>query len=137
MSSKTPVSICCPIWKATVLSGVLFGAVHVVNLIGSAPLGVVVQMTVASVLGMLLAAIYFRTGNLWVTIIIHAYMDYASLLNTGLFVGSSAGDSVADAISNYSLVNLAPVLTYGIPVLFLLRKKKLPEIQRLWTQDAE
>ncbi len=125
------------IWKATILSGVLFGAAHAVNVLGAAPLGVLIQVVVASVLGMLMAAIYFRTGNLWVTIFLHGYMDFASLLGTGLFVGGPAGDTVADTISSYGLINLTPVITYGIPVLFLLRKKKLPEIRALWTPPAE
>lgn len=123
------------VWKATVLSGLIFGAAHFTNLIGAAPLGVLVQVTVTSVLGMLFAAIYFRTGNLWVTVILHALMDLASLLPTGLFA-SGAEDAVSAVISEYGLINLIPVITYGIPLVFLLRGKKLPEIQRLWTRPV-
>ena len=120
------------IWKTVLLSGGIFGVAHLTNLLGADPLGVFVQAAVASVLGMLFAAIYLRTGNLWVTVVLHALMDFAGLLSTGLFE-SGAGDAVADAISSYGLINLLPVITYGIPTVFLLRKKKLHEIRALWT----
>ena len=122
------------VWKAVVLSGVIFGSAHLTNLLGAQPQGVLVQAAVTSVLGMLFAAIYYRTGNLWVTVLLHALMDFASLLPTGLFM-SGTGDAVAEAISAYGLINLLPVITYGVPVAFLLRKKKLPEIQMLWTRN--
>ena len=63
------------VWKACLLSGLYFGAAHLTNLTGSAPLGVLMQCVFAASLGTLLAAVYFRTGNIWVTVFIHAAMD--------------------------------------------------------------
>lgn len=125
------------VWKAAALSGLLFGAAHLSNALGASLPGVCIQMAVTSVLGMLFAAIYFRSGNLWVTILLHAAMDAASLIGSGLFLGASGGDTVAEAISAYSLVNLTPALTYLIPTVFLLRRSKLPEIRSLWTRKTE
>ena len=124
------------VWKATVLSGVLFGAAHLTNALGASLVGVCIQTIVAAVLGMLFAAIYFRSGNLWVTVFLHAAMDTASLLGSGLFVGGGTDATVAETISGYSLINLLPVVTYLLPTLFLLRKKKLPAIQTLWTRPV-
>lgn len=59
------------IWKACLLSGVLFGCAHLTNLFTSAPLGVLMQCVFATSLGVLYGAIYFRTGNLWVTVFLH------------------------------------------------------------------
>ena len=59
------------IWKACLLSGLLFGCAHLTNLLSSAPLGVLMQCIFAASLGVLYAAIYFRTGNLWVTVFLH------------------------------------------------------------------
>lgn len=53
------------VWKACLLSGLLFGAAHLTNLLSSAPFGVLMQCVFAASLGTLFAAIYFRTGNLW------------------------------------------------------------------------
>ena len=116
------------VWKACLVSGVLFGAAHLSNLIGSAPFGVLMQCVFAASLGVMLAAIYFRTGNLWVTVFLHSAMDIASMLIGGLY-GTT---SVAESVSGYDASRLLSVAVYLIPTLFLLRKKKLPEVQLYW-----
>ena len=104
------------VWKACLVSGVLFGAAHLSNLLGSEPFGV------------MLAAIYFRTGNLWVTVFLHSAMDIAAMLIGGMY-GTT---SVAESVSGYDASRLLSVAVYLIPTLFLLRKKKLPEVQLYW-----
>ena len=47
------------VWKACLLSGVLFGAAHLTNLSSSAPFGVLMQCAFSASLGALFAAIYF------------------------------------------------------------------------------
>ena len=116
------------VWKACLVSGVLFGAAHLSNLIGSAPFGVLMQCVFAASLGVMFAAIYFRTGNLWVTVFLHSTMDIASMLIGGLY-GTT---SVAESVSGYDASRLLSVAVYLIPTLFLLRKKKLPEVQLYW-----
>ena len=116
------------VWKACLISGVLFGAAHLSNMIGSAPFGVLMQCVFAASLGVMLAAVYFRTGNLWVTVFLHSAMDIASMLIGGLY-GTT---SVAESVSGYDASRLLSVAVYLIPTLFLLRKKKLPEVQLYW-----
>ena len=116
------------VWKACLVSGVLFGAAHLSNLIGSAPFGVLMQCEFAASLGVMFAAIYFRTGNLWVTVFLHSAMDIAAMLIGGLY-GTT---SVAESVSGYDASRLMSVAVYLIPTVFLLRKKKLPEVQLYW-----
>ena len=116
------------VWKACLVSGVLFGAAHLSNLLGSAPFGVLMQCVFAASLGVMLAAIYFRTGNLWVTVFLHSAMDIAAMLIGGLY-GTT---SVAESVSGYDASRLVSVAVYLIPTVFLLRKKKLPEVQLYW-----
>ena len=85
------------VWKACLLSGVLFGAAHLTNILGSAPFGVLMQCVFAASLGTLFAAVYFRTGNLWVTVFLHGAMDISSMLIGGLY-GTT---TVAEAVSGY------------------------------------
>ena len=100
------------VWKACLLSGVLFGAAHLTNILSSAPFGVLMQCVFAASLGTLFAAIYFRTG-----------------------IGGLYGTTtVADAVSGYDASMLLSVLLYLIPTAVLLRKKKLPEVQLYWHQ---
>lgn len=120
------------VWKAVVGSGILFGGAHLTNLLGSAPLGVLVQCATAAVLGMLLAAVYFRTGNIWVTVFIHAYMDVAGLLISGLY----GTETFTGTVSSYDLTNLLSCVLYVIPTVFLLRGKKLPMVQLYFGADC-
>lgn len=121
------------VWKACLLSGVLFGAAHLSNLIGSAPLGVLMQCVFAASLGTLYTAIYYRTGNLWVTVFLHAGMDITSMLVGGLY----GTQSVAESISGYDLSMLSSVFIYLIPVIFLLRKKKIGEVALYFGKDCQ
>ena len=116
------------VWKACLLSGVLFGAAHLTNLSSSAPFGVLMQCAFSASLGALFAAIYFRTGNLWVTVFLHGAMDIASMLIGGLYGTTTLSESV----SGYDASMLLTVVVYLLPVAFLLRKKKLPEVQLYW-----
>ena len=112
------------IWKACLLSGLLFGCAHLTNLLSSAPLGVLMQCIFAASLGVLYAAIYFRTGNLWVTVFLHGGMDIISMLVGGLY----GTESVAESVSSYDASMLLSVLVYLIPAAILLRKKKIGEV---------
>ena len=110
------------IWKACIVSGLLFGAAHLTNILGSAPFGVLMQCLFAAALGTLFAAIYFRTGNIWVTVFLHGMMDISSMLIGGLY-GTT---TLAESVSGYDLSMLYSVALYLIPMAFLLRKNKLP-----------
>lgn len=116
------------VWKACLCSGVFFGAAHLSNLLGAAPFGVLVQCVFAASLGAMLAAIYFRTGNLWVTVFLHGTMDISAMLIGGLY-GTT---TVAESVSGYDASMLLSVAVYLVPMLFLLRSKKLQEVQLYW-----
>ena len=120
------------VWKACLLSGLLFGAAHLTNLLSSAPFGVLMQCVFAASLGTLFAAIYFRTGNLWVTVFLHGAMDIASMLVGGLY----GTEDVAESISGYDASMMLSILIYLIPTLFLLRKKKIGEVALYFGRDC-
>lgn len=120
------------IWKAVIVSGVLFGLAHLSNLFGAEPVGVLVQCVVASMMGMAFAAIYFRTGNIWVTVVLHAFIDVCAIITGGLYTGELAG-----TISGYQPIQLIGVVPYVILLLVLLRKKKMDQIIGRLTDTAE
>jgi membrane protease YdiL (CAAX protease family) len=86
---------------------------------------VLMQCIFAASLGVLYAAIYFRTGNLWVTVFLHGGMDIISMLVGGLY----GTESVAESVSSYDASMLLSVLVYLIPAAILLRKKKIGEVK--------
>lgn len=124
---------CAGVWKACLVSGVLFGAAHLSNLLGSAPFGVLMQCVFAGSLGVLFAAIYFRTGNLWVLVFLHGAQDAASLLAGGLY----GTENMSTAVSSYDSTMLLSVLVYLIPTFFLLRKKKIGEVGLYFGKDIQ
>ena len=119
------------IWKACVLSGLFFGGAHLTNLLSSAPFGVLMQCIFAASLGVLYAALYFRTGNLWVLIFLHGLNDASSLLIGGLY----GTETVASAVSGYDPTMLFSVFIYVLPAAFLLRKKKIGEVSLYFGRD--
>ena len=120
------------IWKACLLSGLFFGGAHLTNLMTSAPLGVLMQCVFAGSLGVLYAALYFRTGNLWVLIFLHGANDAAAMLVGGLY----GTENMAEVVSSYDPTMLLSVLVYILPVIFLLRKKKIGEVGLYFGRDA-
>lgn len=113
------------IWKACLLSALLFGAAHLTNLLSSEPFGVLMQCVFAASLGLMLTAIYFRTGNIWVTVFIHAAMDITSMLIGGLY----GTQNIVDTVSSYDASMILSVVVYLVPTVFLLRKKKINEVE--------
>jgi membrane protease YdiL (CAAX protease family) len=113
------------IWAAVIVSGILFGAAHISNIFTASPNGVFVQAAIAAMLGMLLATIYFRTGCIWVTVVLHALVDIAAAITTGLY----GGGTMSDTVSAYQPTMLLFCGIYLIVLLVLLRKSKLDEIE--------
>lgn len=70
-----------PIWPAVLLTSFLFGAVHILNgFITGGFATAFLQAILAGCSGLLLMAIFLRTGSLWVAIIYHALWDAAAFL---------------------------------------------------------
>lgn len=112
---------------AVILNGVLFGALHMSNVFSGVKLeSAIVQSITAGLLGVIFAAVYARTRNIWLVIIAHAAVDFAGLLASGIF---GAGSEI-DGINNMSWFNLISVPILLIPAIILLRKSKLAEMEQ-------
>lgn len=62
--------------RAAVVSSVLFGSMHVVNLLFGADLGAtLLQVGYATAMGFTFAAVALRTGVIWPLVVIHTLMD--------------------------------------------------------------
>ena len=114
------------ILSAVVLSGVMFGAVHLTNAFHGISLqSAAVQAVNAALLGVIFGAVYARSRNIWLVIMFHAMVDFAGLLGSGLF----GNGSTADQINQMSAVNLVAVPVLLIPCIILLRPGKLAELE--------
>ena len=114
------------VWFAVIMTGVIFGCMHLFNALSPEVsfYSALIQGLVAGVLGMVLTAIYFRCRNIWVVVILHAFIDFAALFTSGVF-GTNTLDG---SIGTYSALQLFGILPYIIVLLVLLRKNKMKEI---------
>ena len=72
------------LWRAAVITSVLFGLMHLQNLLFGADLAATsLQVVYASAMGFGFAAVTLRTGVIWPLVVIHALIDFAGFLTTG------------------------------------------------------
>lgn len=96
-------------WPAILLTSLLFGAVHVLNVITTGQLAeAVVQAVAAFMSGMLLIALLIRTGSIWVSITYHALWDF------GTFVTSATSPKTGGP------VDFGQGATWALPILVVL-----------------
>ena len=114
------------VWFSVLLTGIIFGAGHLFNAISPEVsfYSALIQGIVAGIMGMVFTAVYYRCRNIWVVIILHAFIDFAGLFTSGVF-GTNTLDGT---IGTYSAINLVATIPYFIVLLVLLRKKKVDEI---------
>ena len=111
------------------LSSIVFGVVHVANAIGGAPLSISIgQAAYAAGIGMVLGAVYLRTGNLWPSILGHMSVDFLELIRSDL--GSTGGVVSGIGAGDWITINAgAAGIFWG---LYLVRPAKRSEIVELW-----
>ena len=113
------------VWTAVIGSGFIFGSMHLINLLSSNPVGVLVQVLSASVMGMALTAIYYRCRNIWVLIFIHSFVNLCGSYSAGIF---DYGSSMTSIISSYGTEMIISAVPYLIVTIVLLRPSKMREI---------
>lgn len=72
--------------QAILFSSFLFGVTHMINLFGQSLSATLLQATNAFAIGMMLGAIYLRTGNLSWTILFHFMLDFTGILVSGTII---------------------------------------------------
>ena len=139
------------VFNAVLWSSVLFGVLHIGNAL-AAPLNTAFQIFYATGFGIIFAAVYIRTRNLWSCILVHALVDFTGSL-TLIYLplqpdyeayGAAAADltylvpSVAPdwLISGWGLIAILGLLlgtALSVAVgIYELRKAKAEETALLW-----
>ena len=59
------------------LSSVIFGLVHLVNLLESSPSAVFLQMGYSALIGAMCAVVLMKTANIWLCVVIHGLYNFA------------------------------------------------------------
>ncbi|MBO7452801.1 MAG: CPBP family intramembrane metalloprotease [Clostridiales bacterium] len=106
-----------------ICTSVMFGLFHFFNLRkpGITVAAVMVQAASAIAMGMLLGAIFYRSGRkIWPVLILHALIDCASFITSGVLHGKTQ----VDAVSSLDPRSLIMIPIYIGFALFLMRKRE-------------
>lgn len=95
---------------SSLLSAVVFGAIHIPNILFVEPITLIVQVVNAAAAGVLFGAIFVRTGNLWAVVLTHAMVDWISLFVQKCFDGGSSVLSISMTISQATIIILLGAL---------------------------
>ncbi len=124
------------IWKALIISSVIFGVVHGQNIIsGSDAMATAIQVFQTIFAGLFLGAVYFRTGNIWVVALLHGLNDVMASTSSWLFQSAAESGVGAVAAASLSPTMLTLPLIYLCLTLFLMRKSKLGDVQKNWEPE--
>ena len=111
------------------LTSVCFGLLHGVNLFSGAAVGItLLQIAAAGCIGVFLCAVFLRSGNLWMPILIHTLHDVLSLL----FL--PGGAVLTQAVQADDLLDLLLTVCLGVVGIYMIRKSKRQEIVNLWQE---
>lgn len=112
------------VYLSVILSGIIFGATHILNFAtGANLLPVIYQVAIACSIGMFFTAIYFRGGNIWVLIILHSLTDTPAFFNK-LFL-KNYNISSLDVINNQSVYGLIFIPIFILSTYIILRRNKI------------
>ena len=115
------------IWITVMISSIIFGLSHAPNLFfGVAPLAVLIQIVKASTVGLLFGAVYLRSGNIWVLILVHALTDTVSLAQS-IFL-QNVSDVELMNLQSFSWISVVFEFAYIGITIFLLRPSKCKQI---------
>lgn len=90
------------IWYSIIISGVIFGLMHVGNIFGGQSVPItVIQMISAAGTGILFGLIYYKTKNIWSVIFLHGLWDFSLFLGDVVPVSESI-----EAISKFSIIGI-------------------------------
>ncbi len=116
-----------------IIPSLLFGLFHFLNLFSGADLILtLLQVAYATAVGLILASIYLKTGNLWITIALHSFMDFIAYLSLNM----QQSDGILKASGSYEwvgyLVQLLYTVIFAINAFWLYRKSSREEIAQTW-----
>ena len=117
------------IYGAVIVSSLVFGVWHLINLLDKPWLIVstITQVGYAFFIGVFFGAVYLRTKNLWTVILLHAIFDIGGCLDE-LFIKEITQEITQDIAVGDGLFILLEFSVFLIIGLFYLRKVKV-EVQ--------
>ncbi len=118
---------------AMIVTSVLFGFIHMFNMFyGADVLATVLQTVYAVGVGLVFSCIYLKTGNMWVSIILHSLTDIVYFMSAQ---GQSSGGVLSQRMGIMEVcVLLGYTAVYFANAYYVHRKTKPGEIEAVWAR---
>lgn len=131
-----PVSLLMRQWHSEkkilttlILTSAIFGLFHATNLFAGADFGSTIFQVIGSAgMGAFFCGLYLRTGNLWISIAVHAIHDILCFLDVA---GIQEG-VVVQSVTWFSFLDVSCAVGLGILGIWMVRPSKRAEIRQLW-----
>ena len=113
-------------------TSILFGLVHFINILKGAALSDTIFQFISAVgIGVMFGAIYLRTGNIVLCMILHALHDILALM----VVGATDSNGVILEMSTFDAITSVIVGVVGIALgTYLIRKSVRADIVKVWKE---
>lgn len=122
------------VYIAIIISSLLFSCMHLSNIFaGVSVTGAIIQAIATVPMGMLFAAIYLRSRNIWAVAFLHGFIDIAA--STAIILYGEG--SVISIVSGYNYMQLVGALVYLIPFFILLRQRKMEEVLLSYNEESD
>lgn len=106
------------LWPAALITSVLFGAVHVLNVAVTGHLRLaLLQSVAAAMLGLLLLGLRLRMGSIWPVILLHAVWNFGLLVLGRNATPPPPGEPLPIAAQLAPILFLLPLGLYGLHLL--------------------
>ena len=102
------------IFLSIVISSVIFGLVHLINLYNSSPIAVLMQIGYSALIGAMCSVVIIKTANLWLCVGLHAVFNFG-----GAVVRYCGSGEIWDAFTVVFTAILAVLVTVYMVISFL------------------
>ena len=119
------------VYKALIISSVVFGLIHGTNAIGGAPIdSSIMQVVTASLLGIVFGVVFLCTGNLWLSVILHTVHDIIAFSNVG---ATNEAGMITKGVTLSSWLDLALCIALAVYMNMYIRKEPvMNDVINLW-----
>lgn len=108
------------IFWGVILSSIMFGCAHSINFLNQPLKNTLIQMTYTTLLGMIFACVYLRTGNLFYPMTLHMMLDLTSM---------SLTSTTTSTVAQWS--SITPIFVITVVILITqLRPKCIKQMNR-------
>ena len=120
------------LWIGILISSLIFGLFHLVNLLEGASFGpTMLQVGYSFLMGMLWSVTYLKTGNLWLVMVLHALYNFFGQVMFYLGNVNNRFDTVT------TMITILFALGAALHAAFIIYDKKVIQFKRILGENNE